>query len=163
MDSDQQLDDNATADKIWDALPDIAKNYAEHLGLSRETLRAAVADGSGNTSEIVENVADKTIGPTVVKILGIIYSTVIVIVLLILSKLLAKLINKLIDFSVVGKINTVLGGVVGVFKGAAFAVIVCMVISVLVVISGNGFGIFTEENINSTVLFKSFYGISPFI
>ncbi|MBR4910666.1 MAG: CvpA family protein [Clostridia bacterium] len=163
VDKNLNIENADAADKLWDSLPDVAKNYAGGLGISRDTLKTEVESASGSTEQVIEQISDKTVKPAVSKVLSIIYSTVIAIVLLIVFKLLAKLINKVVNISVAGGLNAVLGGLLGILKGAAFALIVCMVISVIVLFTNNGPGIFTKENIDSTYLFKLFYGISPFV
>ncbi|MBR4762349.1 MAG: CvpA family protein [Clostridia bacterium] len=163
VDSGAEVGKAEAADEIWESLPEIAKNCAESFGITKESFKNEALKATGNTSQVVERVADKAVKPAVTKILSIIYSTVIVIILIVVSKLLARIINRLLSFSFVGTVNRFLGGVVGVFKGAAFAALFCMVISILVLFTKDGLPLFTTENIDSTLLFKTFYGISPFI
>jgi hypothetical protein len=55
---------------------------------------------------------------------------------------------------VIGKVNTVLGGVIGLGKGVVIAFAVCMLISLLVTLTGKGIWIFTKENIDKTYIFS---------
>ena len=82
------------------------------------------------------------------------------VVLLVVVKFLAKMINRVFSFSIIGKANRLLGGIIGIPKGIIFAILFCMVISLIVSLN-NGFLIFTAENIEKTYVFKFFAEIIP--
>ena len=151
------------AEKLWNVLPGVVKNDSADFGFSKDTFTAKVNEHvTDNAKTSAGKISEKVIKPVTSNIFGVFYSTVIVIVLIILTKILAAWINKMFSFSLVGKINTFLGGLIGLFKGAGFAVIFCMIISILM-ISWGEFFLFTAENIDSSKLFKILYGLSPFV
>ena len=157
------MSDNVSG-KVWAALPGIIKRNSEKFGIEKETfddkVKSFVSWEAGDRAEMISQNVTK---PVIVKLVGAIYSLIIAILLIFVSKFLARVINKLFTFSIVGKLNTVLGGCIGVLKGAAVALVFCMVISILILISKDGLGIFTAENIESSHLFKLLYGFSPFV
>ena len=151
------------ASKLWDSLPGVVKNSSADFGFSKESFTEKVdALVTDNASSSAENISEKIIKPVVTKIFGVFYSTVIVILLIILSRFIAVWVNKIFSFSIIGKVNRFLGGFIGLFKGVGFAVIFCMIMSILIISFGEFFP-FTQKNIDASKLFKALYGISPFV
>lgn len=146
--------------KFWDALPGIFKNNFESFGISKENIDASISE---NVTQSAATISKQVTRPVITKILSLLYSTVIVSLLCVLAKFLAKIVNKAFTHSFVGRINSTLGGIVGIVKGIGVAIIFCMIISVLIVITKSGIWIFTPDNIDSSHLFKIFYGVSPFV
>lgn len=150
------------SNKLWDSLPGIIKKYSSGMGVSKESFTKKVDSSvSGSIAGSAAKISKNVTKPIITKVLTAIYSLVISILLIIIFKILAKLINKLFSFSLVGKINAMLGGVVGIAKGVAIAFVFCMIISVLITFSKGGFWIFTPDNISRTYLFKLLYEFSP--
>lgn len=117
---------------------------------------------SAGTETAVKSASQQIVKPVAVKILSLLFSVILILVLMIVVKFLARLLNKMFSFSIVGKLNRALGGLVGVFKGVGFAMIFCMLISLLLSFTGKPFLIFSQENINNTYLFKFLTEIIPF-
>lgn len=151
------------ADALWEELPDYFTE-SSFLGLSKETATtAAQNEFSNNSDSIAKSISDSMVKPTAVKLISVFISFILVVVLLFIVKILAKYINKLFTFSVVGEINKILGGVLGIAKGAAIAVVFCLVISLILSFTKDGFLIFTYDAIESSYLFKFLMGFSPFV
>ena len=79
------------------------------------------------------------------------------IALIIASKILARILNKIFSFSIVGKLNSILGGILGIPKGALLALIFCMLTILIVTVSKDGFWIFTDRAVESSYVFKWIY------
>lgn len=154
---------NDAADAVWEKLPKFITENS-FFGVSKDNVTASAEDEFSNQSDnFAQSISDKMIKPTVVKLLSVIVSFVLVIILLFVAKILAKYVNKLFTFSIIGDINKFLGGALGVVKGAAIAIIFCLVISIILSFTKGGFLIFTYDAINSSYLFKFLMGFSPFI
>lgn len=148
--------------EAWNALPEFVTENALKLGVSGEDFTGKITENlASGTEAAVKTASQDVIKPIITKILGLIYSVVILVVLLVVVKFLAKIINKMFSFSVIGKANRVLGGIVGVPKGVIFAILFCMVVSLVVKLYG-GFLIFTTQNIEKTFIFKFLADIIPF-
>lgn len=148
--------------EAWNALPEFVTENALKLGVSGEDFTGKITENlASGTETAVKTASQDIIKPIITKILGLIYSVVILVVLLVVVKFLAKIINKMFSFSVIGKANRVLGGIVGVPKGVIFAILFCMVVSLVVKLYG-GFLIFTTQNIEKTFIFKFLADIIPF-
>lgn len=142
--------------EAWNALPDFMIDnentfFSTTVNSFTEKITANMSDG---VETAVKKASQEVVKPVASKIIGLLYSVILVIVLSIIAKFLAKILNKLFSFSFVGKINRTLGGVVGLVKGSAVAVILCAVVSLILSFTGKPFLIFSEDTINQTYLFK---------
>ena len=147
---------------ISEALPNFISDNAASLGFSLDEFKGKITDNlTSGTETAVKTASQDIIKPIVTKILGLIYSVVILLILLFVVKILADFINKIFSFSIIGKANRVLGGIIGLPKGIVFAILFCMIISLLVKLGGD-FLIFTGENIEKTYVFKLLANIIPF-
>ncbi len=136
------------------AVPDFITKNAERFGVSLEEFEDKIlTDISGSAAATTKTASQDVLKPVATKILALVYSVVLVIILLVVVKFFAKIINKIFSFSIVGKLNRTLGGVLGFIKGSVFAILFCMVVALIMAFAGD-FLIFTEENINSSYLFK---------
>ena len=104
--------------------------------------------------ELVFNILQNSLKPIAVKVISYIYAFIIFSLLLVVVKPLAKLLNKAFSFSIVGKLNTMLGGVCGLAKGIVFTLLLCLVIYSVASFTENGIWIFNVENIDNTFIFK---------
>ena len=161
----EKVPDNAENVQIkipLDDIPDYIIENAESYGVSLDEFisddgKEVIIDGE----EALQDTVNKTVKPVAVKLISAVSFLFLVIVLVIVFKILAKVLNKLFSFSVVGKLNKLLGGALGVLKGTAVAVAVCTIISILAKI-GVEVLFFTAENIDNTILFKALSNILTF-
>lgn len=144
-------------DTLWNKLPSFLTE-SSFINLSKNDLYSA----SSNQTDIAVSV-NSFLKPAICKILSAVISVILVVALLFVVRILAKLINKLFSFSIVGNINKTLGGILGLLKGFAVAVIFCMFVSLILSFTKNGFLIFTYDTINSSYIFKFLMELSPFI
>ncbi len=151
----------SAADAVMATVPDFIANNAESFGLSVEQLSQKISGGE-NIAEAAKSVSDNLIKPIAVKVLALVISTVMIVVLIFVVNVLAKLLNKVFSFSLVGKLNRTLGGVVGFFKGILLATVFCMIVGVIVSFTKNGFLIFTREAIDSSTIFGTICDFLPF-
>lgn len=144
-------------DKTWDSLPEFVKNNSEKIGISKEKIDKSIGENIGEGAEAaVKSASQNAVKPVVVRILSLIYSVFILIILLFLVKILAKFINRLFSFSLVGKMNRVLGGILGIPKGIIIAIAFCLIISLAVSFTSGGFLIFTKDAIDNSWFFSHF-------
>lgn len=115
-----------------------------------------------NTESFAKEMSQTVVKPIAVKIISLVFSLVFLIIALVLVKIIAKFVNKLFSFSIVGKLNSILGGAVGILKGVVLALIFCMIISLITSFTPNGFLIFTPENLGNSFIFTTFSGLNPF-
>lgn len=152
-----------TVDAVWTKLPKFMTN-SNFLNISKENVYEQIkTDTSATATNMADTVSNSFVKPVVTKFVSLLFSVISVVVLIFVTKFLAKYINKLFNFSIVGKINKTLGGIIGLFKGVAVAIIFCLVISLIMSFTKNGFLIFTNDTVNSSYLFKFFTELFPFL
>lgn len=150
----------STVDTFWNEMPEWIKSGIEKAGISKDSLNGSITANIGNDIQsAAESASQSVIKPAVTTTLSLIYQTIILIVLLAVVKPLSKLVNKLFSFSVIGTANRVLGGVVGVPKGIIYAVAFCLVITLIVSFTKNGFLIFTGEAMEKSLFFSFVYSL----
>lgn len=150
-------------DKTWNSLPDFIKNNSTKIGISKDTFDAKISDNLQNGAESAAKTASQNvIKPVAVKFIGLFYSVVLLIILMFVVKILARLLNKLFSFSIVGKLNRTLGGIVGIPKGIITAIAFCMLVSLIVPLTKNGIWIFNAQSIENSTIFKFFTELTPF-
>ncbi|MGN0493484.1 MAG: CvpA family protein [Acutalibacteraceae bacterium] len=143
------------ADEVWEKTPGWIKNSAERLGVSKESIDKSIVGNIGNSLEdSVTAVSQDVIKPVVTQTLSLIFEVLVLVILLLLVKPLAKLINKLFSFSIIGKANRVLGGIVGIPKGIIIAMAFCLVIILITSFTSDGFLIFTDEAMEKSWFFS---------
>lgn len=136
-----------------DSLPGIVKNTIGTDVLTN--FENSISDNlSSGAESAVASASQTIIKPVVSGILSMIYILIISIVLLFVVKILARIINKMFSFSIIGKANSILGGVLGIAKGLVIAFIFCTLVALIVSFTENGFAIFTDTAINESHIFK---------
>lgn len=146
------LDD--AINNAWDKLPDFIENYAQTQGIVPSEVLDESTSIESSAHKIVSELSQNTIKPIAVRLISAVYSLVTLTVLLVVVKFLAASLNKVFSFSLVGKLNTVLGGVCGLVKGLAFAFALCLLIYTIISFTQNGIWIFNTQNIDKTFIFK---------
>lgn len=150
-------------DTVWGKMPDfITEN--NYYSISKEKVTSDIQVHSENsTNSLAKNISLSLVKPVTTRILTGVISIVMVTVLLFIVRFVAKPINKLFTFSVVGDINKVLGGLLGLVKGLAIVIVFCLIISLILSFSKNGFLFFTNDIIEDTILFKYIMEFLPFL
>lgn len=153
----------AAVNAVWQKMPSFVTE-SNFLGLSKETVSQQVENETSNGSvALADSISNSFAKPVITKLLSVLFSVILVVVLIFVVKFLAKYVNKIFSFSLIGTINKTLGGILGLVKGTAVAVVFCMIVTLIISFTKNGFLIFTYDAINSSYLFKFLTGFSPFI
>ncbi len=154
---------SAAVDAVWLKMPKFI-TQSNFLNISKENVSQQIAtDTTSTVTQLADSISQSFVKPIVTKLLSILISVILVVILIFVVKIIAKYINKLFSFSVIGKINKTLGGILGLIKGGAIAIIFCMIVTLIISFTTNGFLIFTYDTINASYLFKFLAGFSPFI
>lgn len=151
-------------DTTWDSLPEYLTKLANKFDITTDTLRTTIKDAAIDTNyvaPIAQKASETILMPIIVPLLQTIVGLILFIILMFVVKLLARLLNKLFNIPFVGGLNKILGGLLGFGKGILIAMVVVIIINTIASFTVDGFLIFTEENINNTILFKLLAGFSP--
>ncbi len=152
---------NGSLDTAIKKLPYSLQNLIEKSGIAPEELLENTKDIAynedtvqGTAQRLVFDISQNKIRPIVAGVISYVYLVVLFIILLIIIKIFARFLNKAFSFSLVGRINTLLGGVCGLANGMVFAVLLCLIIYSVVSFTENGIWIFSMDNIDKTFIFK---------
>ncbi len=148
--------DQEVVDKVLDSLPDFLRT--EEI----ESVTTSVTEFTGNISNYmsdgVEGVAKAAskdiVKPLACNIISLLYSLIILSILSAVVNFIAGVVDKKISIGKLGKYNHILGGGIGVIKGAFIVGIVCAVITLIVSFTGISIFCFTPENIEKTYIFE---------
>ncbi len=144
-------------DNVWNTLPKYVKNTANDMGINKNTVQNSVAHGN-TAHETAVAVNRNAVRPVAVFVIKLLVSVILFIILSIIFKFVANFINKIFSFSIVGKANRLLGGILGLVKGVIYAIIFILLINFIVTVTG-GFWLFTPNAISNTVIFKGILGV----
>ena len=139
---------------VWDNLPEFVTSTAGNFGVSRQSVVLSFKSSATNSASAVATATDEIAKPIIVNIIKVILYVVLFSVLSILIKWLAHILNKIFKVSIIGKLNAFLGGFLGLLKGLVIVTAFCILISVCMKFSKDGFFIFTDENVSSSYIFK---------
>ena len=140
---------------VWESLPSFVTENAHEFGITKEKIKeVVVSEGKADAKETLQNISTKLIKPAVITVLEIFYAVILILVLSCIVKILAGIINKVFSFKKIGKLNSTLGGVLGVVKGFVIALIFCNIVELAIKFIPNGIWIFNSQNIAKTYLFN---------
>ena len=113
---------------VFDFLPEGIFAYVNKSGiLDASTLSQDVLSRITSVAELEAKVA----APVVTAVINIVCFAVIAVIALIVLKIVGRLLSGIISkIKIIGKLNTILGGVAGVFKGVVDVFIVSVVLSI---------------------------------
>ena len=144
-------------DETWNALPEFIRKHSESAGFSKESINKSINNNMGSGAVSAAKAASQgVVKPIVAKLLAVLYGILIMVILIFLVKMLAKFLNGVFSFSIVGKLNRILGGIVGIPKGIIIAMLFCLIISLIVPLTSGGFLIFKTEAMEKSWFFTHF-------
>ncbi|MBE6789511.1 MAG: CvpA family protein [Ruminococcaceae bacterium] len=155
----QQISD--TIDKTLEKLPAFIKDITGIEDKKDELMQTVSEHISANADEITQKICTVYIQPLVLKILSVIVFLLLFILIWLACKIIAnalKIINKL---PLLGKVNALLGGLIGVLRGVIFVLIVSWALVVIVKDGANLFGVISLETVESSIILKTIAQYNP--
>lgn len=150
---------NAADATITEVIPDYLVSGAQSLGIYDDIINSQKETARETALLLGENVAK----PVVTTLVRLISAAVIFIVSMFILKLIIRAVNKIFKLPLIRSVNSFLGGLLGIVKGSAAILLLCVVVSLISMFTEGGFLIFTPEYIDQTLLFKHIYNFNPFI
>lgn len=152
---------NGSLNEVVNSLPSSIQNLIKGSGIAPEEIlqnTEEIAQKEDNvenaTQRLILNISQNKIKPIVAGVISYVYWVALFVILLILIKIIARFLNKAFSFSLVGTLNTTLGGACGFIKGVVVALLLCLAVYSIVSFTENGIWIFSMENIDKTFIFK---------
>lgn len=145
-------------ENLWENLPDFIKNNSVIFNFDKEsfqnTLSNEIKDGASNLSDTI---SQKIVKPSFISVVSAIICFLLILILIPVFRFLAKVINKLFSSNKIGKVNKTLGGIVGIINGIAICFGVCILLNLLIKISGGGFWVITGDVLNKSFVFSKIF------
>lgn len=146
-------------DTIGNAIPAIFGSTAESINSGEmSAIRSLVLTMMNTSSSVKTAVVDNIIRPTFTMMAEtLIFAGIFIIVTAVLGIIAValKLVNKI---PVIGSLNGFLGGCAGFVRGILTVFIICIVVRFIITMSGGNAMLINDSVIDSTYLFKFFYG-----
>ena len=147
----------AQVQQILDTLPQFLSQSLSGYGMNADQIGQAMNSASDNTAGAVADL----IAPVVTDLVKTVLMLILFLVLFIVVRLLARGIDRVFGLPVLRQLNAVLGAVFGVLKCVVFVLILCAVLRVVLPMVSTVPEIFSQETIESSVLFQYFYDHNP--
>lgn len=149
----------------------MSSSNSEANGLSEFFVSAANALGIEvpaflefpSQTEFVNSICDKVVEPILTLIIQVVLILVLIPLFSLVFKLLSKLFKNLNKLPILGKLNEILGFVLGVGKGAVVITIIVWIIGATIKLNGGEFLIFNDELISQTKIFEFIQNYNPLI
>lgn len=149
------------ADSLWERLPDFLAQSAAGLGITQEGLASALQQGLDHSEDMAGAVAGYVAEPIITGFIQVILILVILLLGMIIVRLIARAVNRIFQLPVLGTVNRVLGGILGLFKACLLTLLLCWLISLLASMAGGDFGFQLRGAIDRTFIFKWVSGLLP--
>ena len=141
------------AQQAVEAIPEGLRGLMQILGYSDEVLISQISSADLGGSNLIETLMNTVVEPVGTALMQFILFVILAIVLLIVGRVLVFLLNKIIrKLPVIKRLNTLLGGVLGLLKGGVIVVIAVSLISVIASASDN---VSFIEAVNGSALVSS--------
>lgn len=129
--------------------------------ISGTSLEDTLSLADTDVSALVDNIVNIALKETVLSILQSLLFLLIFTLSLVLVRHIARAFTGVYKIPVIGTVNTVLGGVVGVLEGVLVLLIAAVLIRLLLNFS-DGFSLMNESIMDQTYIWRAFYSAIPF-
>ena len=140
----------------------ITKSISAYFGGQQGIIDNIQNSSGGVINNIGITIADNIVAPIVITLLQTLVCVIVFVLCIIVVKMIARLFTGFYAIPVIGPINSILGGVVGIAQAAILLYIIAVLGKMLISLSANELGYFNTKIIDSTYIFKLFYN-SKFI
>lgn len=157
--TDSMADSTASASTVIheaiDGLPEFVVNFLNMLGIKTESLSESATSAVSNSNTEVAQAVDTALKPVMVSILSVVFIIILFILFLIIFKLIARKAEGLFELPIVGFLNRLLGGVLGLLEAVIICFVGIMVCKIIFVFSQDPF--IPAEMISQSVIFSAVY------
>ncbi|MDF2566913.1 MAG: hypothetical protein K0R90_369 [Oscillospiraceae bacterium] len=152
------------ADAVFSGLPDFAENYIiANVGSKQEIIDQIKESKNDGIQSAANSVVRTVIRPLAVMAIKSISFIIIYALLMIAVSFIDRLFKGIKYVPIVGTMNAIMGGVIGIFQAVVFIYIIAILIKFIIGITGNQNGIINESVVESSYIFNIFYKYNPLI
>jgi len=142
---------------IMQALPSFVTNGMGYHGVTAKSLSETV---STSATAAAPKVADM-ISPVIIGLTKVIFTVILFILFLMVVRFLAKALNSVFKLPLLHQLNSVLGGVFGLFKGLIIVFLLCALVQFVAPLMPGKNLESVQQTVNSSYVFKTIYQNNP--
>ncbi len=116
---------------------------------------------SGAADSVSATIADQMLYPIIYTLLQALFFLLLFFAIMIIVRSLSKVFRGVRHIPLIGPVNSLLGGVLGLVQAAVIVLIVVMALNLLIGVTGDGIPYLNNEAISKTYLFRYVYDWNP--
>lgn len=157
--TDSMADSTASAATIIqeaiDGLPDFVVGIFNTFGITLDSLSKSANGAVGGVGANASQAVDFALKPVITSVLSVIFVIVLFIVFIFIFKIIARKVERLFHIPIVGTLNRILGGALGLAEAVFICVLGITVLKVMFFFSQEPF--ISEQLISQSVIFSAIY------
>ncbi len=151
-------------DQVYDAMPNYLTGMLEQEIGSRQDLqniiRNAASDGNHGVAKAVVQTG---IRPMFVMLIRCVAFSILFGIVMIGVGIISRMLKTVDYIPVLGKLNSVLGGVLGIFQAVFWLYVIALILKIFLDLTGGQNGVINNEVIEGTYIFNIFYKYNPLL
>lgn len=151
-----------TAATVTEALPGYIVTAARGVGLNITSL-AEQSAAKSTMHDAAEHIVNGAVRPVMVFLMRVILVIVLFVLISILLRFLIRLFKGVNRVPLLGAVNKAFGLVIGLIKGAAIVVVICMALKCVIIWSGGSFLIFDENTADQSMIYEFINRFNPIV
>lgn len=148
----------AAVNQISDKIPGFLNGILFQGQTASDYMASHLGDSA---SSIAQDLVDQFLGPVTIFLLECILFVLLFAVCRLLVHIILKIAVTINYIPVIGTVNGLLGGCVGVFQAGVYLLLLAMVCEIIILFTHDSLGWLNTQQIESTYLFAMFYRFNP--
>ncbi len=146
------------AESVVSAIASLPAFVSSAIDLDVEKLAQWMQSAAGlPVDELTTSLVDTVVGPIILSLLQVILFLLIFALASAFVRMLAGLFTGINKIPVVGQLNWMLGGILGVLQGILIVYVACVFLQLALLLSGDSLPLISRADIEATVLLKYFF------
>ena len=146
---------------VFDKLPGFVVNpILATFGGEEKIISDLQSSTGGALSLLGKSLTDTVISPVVTLLLQMLFCLLIFIICVIIVKMIASLFKRFYKIPILGPVNSLLGGIVGILKAVVILYILAIAASFMISITANQLSWFNTDIIFHSHIFNGFYNFA---
>lgn len=149
---------------VFDSLPGFVVNILESAGVSKESMQQSFRENMGaDAHDSAQRITESAFRPAVTPLLYVLCLLVLFLVFFAVLSVAASMLEKLFHLPVIGTVNHVLGGVLGLVKAAVVLLVLSLCVAFSISVTHNESKALNREAVESTYLYRTIEEYNPLI
>lgn len=150
-------------DDVYNGMPEFMSSYLNSSGFEKEKITDSLSGfSSGSYAELSSGIVDALVKPIVVNLLEAIVFLLALLICSAAVRILMRALRSVKRVPVIGPLNSLLGGVLGILQAALIIYILAAAVKIFILCTGNANGIINESVVENTYIFNIFYKYNLF-